>query len=113
MRPAINAIQKSMDNNLSHLDFIIKHNKDKFTKKDVEIWVKRGLLDNKVLVLLENNEDKDKKEKSNFNSNEMLKEMGVEDYDKISTRKNSGSSSILNKKDFDEEELKRQILKKS
>ena len=111
VRPAINAIQKSMDNNESHLDYMIRHNKDKFTKKDVEIWVKSGLLDNKVLVSLENYDKKDKKRKSKFDSNEMLKEMGIEDYDRVSTRKNSNSSSILSRNDYDEEEMKRQIMK--
>ena len=111
VRPAINAIQESMDNNKSHLDFMIRHNKDKFTKTDVDIWVESGLLDNKVLVMLENNEDKDKENKSDFNSNEMLREMGVKDYDKIQTRKSSNSSTIL-RDDYDEEELKRQIMKK-
>ena len=111
VRPAVNSIQDSMERNLSHLDFMVKHNKDKFTKKDVDIWVKNGLLDNKVLVMLKNSEEKDKKE-SEFNANEMLKEMGVEDYDKISTRKKSRSSSILSQNDRDVEKLKKQILKK-
>ena len=112
VRPAINAIQKGLDNNLSHLDYMIRHNKDKFTKKDVEIWVKNGLLDNKVLTLNVGKKDKEDKKKSDYNPNEMLKEMGVEDYEKISTRKNSSSSTILNKDDYDVEELKKQILKK-
>lgn len=113
VRPAINAIQESLDNNQSHLDFIIKANKKMFTKKDVEIWVKSGLIDNKVLVILDasKHDEKDENE-SQFNTNEMLREMGVKDYDKISTRKKSSSSSILsNNDDLDEDELKRLILK--
>jgi hypothetical protein len=38
--------------------------------------------------------------------------MGVKDYDKISVRKSSNNSTILNQNDVDVEELKRQILKK-
>lgn len=114
VKPAITALQEGMDKNQAHLDFMIKVNKKNFTKKDVEIWVKNGLLDNNVLVLLDNSKDDDdeKEKESEYDADEMLKEMGVENYDRISTRKTSGSSSILNKKDYDAEELKRQILKK-
>ena len=114
VRPNINSIQKSLDNNRSHLDNLIRSNKSEFTKKDIEIWVKHGLLDNKVLMLNKHNDDedaKDKKGKSKFNANEMLREMGVEDYDKISLRKTSNSSSILSNNDQDVEKIKRQILK--
>ena len=114
VRPNINSIQKSLDSNKSNLDILIKSNKTEFTKKDIEIWVKNGLLDNKVLTLEKdsNEDDDDKKVKSKFNANEMLREMGVEDYDKIAMRKNTNSSSILSKKDQDVEKLKREILKK-
>lgn len=115
VRPCINAIQESMDNNLSHLDHLIKVNKEHFTKKDVDIWIKYGLLDNAIIVNLKRSEDEDKKEdmsKPKENANEMLREMGVEDYDKITTRKTSKSSSILSQKDYDEEDIKKQILKK-
>lgn len=114
VRPCVNAIQDSLDKNLSHLDHLIKVNKEHFTKRDVEIWVKYGLVDNAVLVDL-NKSDEDKKDdrgKSKADANRMLKEMGVEDYDKISTRKSSNTSSILSRNDMDEEELKKQILKK-
>jgi len=111
VKPAVNSIQDSMDRNLSHLDFMIKHNKDKFTKKDVDIWVKNGLLNNNVLVLLKNRDEKDKDE-SKFDSKEMLKEMGVKDHDKISKRKKSPSSSILSRNEEDIEKMKKQILKK-
>ena len=114
VRPNINSIQKSLDSNKSNLDILIKSNKTEFTKKDIEIWVNNGLLDNKVLTLEKdsNEDDDDKKVKSKFNANEMLREMGVEDYDKIAMRKNTNSSSILSKKDQDVEKLKREILKK-
>ena len=38
--------------------------------------------------------------------------MGVEDYDKISVKKQSHTSSILNNSDVDIEMLKKQIMKK-
>ena len=113
VRPAVNAIQDSMDNNLSHLDNLIKVNKKHFTKRDVEIWIKHGLVDNTILVNLDNDEtDKKKDNDDKFDANEMLREMGVEDYDRISTRKSSNQSTILNKRDYDVEDLKKQILKK-
>ena len=113
VRPAVNAIQDSMDNNLSHLDNLIKVNKKHFTKRDVEIWIKHGLVDNTILVNLDNDEtDKKKDNDDKFDANEMLREMGVEDYDRISTRKSSNQSTILNKSDYDVEDLKKQILKK-
>ena len=115
VRPAVNAIQNSMDNNLSHLDNLIRSNKKLFTKRDVEIWVKHGLVDNAILINLDSNEiekEKEKKKEDKFDANEMLREMGVEDYDRISTRKSSNESSILSRNDYDAEELKKQILKK-
>ena len=112
VRPSINAIQKNMEDNKAHLDYLIRNNKDKFTKKDVEIWVRNGLVDNKVLVSLEKREEKDKDKDSKFDANEMLREMGVEDYDKIPIRKSSSSSGILSQNKDDVEKLKKQILKK-
>ena len=115
VRPNINSIQKSLDSNKSNLDILIKSNKTEFTKRDIEIWVKNGLLDNKVLTLdSSGNEDdeEDKKPKSKFNANEMLREMGVEDYDRIAIRKSTNSSSILYQNDQDIEKLKKEIMKK-
>ena len=82
---------------------------------DVAIWIRHGLVDNEILVNLDNHNDEDDEEKdteSKLNANEMLREMGVKDYDKISVRKSSNNSTILNQNDVDVEELKRQILKK-
>ena len=114
VRPNINSIQKMLDDNKSSLENLIRSNKSEFTKKDVEIWVKNGLLENKVIKLQSDSDDDDDddKSKSKFDANEMLREMGVEDYDKISIRKTSSTSSILSKNDNDVEELKKQILKK-
>ena len=111
VRPNINSIQKALDKNKSSLDNLIRSNKSEFTKRDIEIWVKNGLLDNEVLKLDANDNDDDES-KSKFDTNEMLREMGVEDYDRISIRKTTNSSSILSKDDVDAEELKKQILKK-
>ena len=68
-------------------------------------------MDNKVLNLNTKKEEDDND--SEFNANEMLREMGVEDYDKIMVRKSSLSSSILANNKEDVEELKKQILKKN
>ena len=115
VRPCINSIQDSLDNNLSHLDFLIKTNKEHFTKKDVDIWIRHGMLDNAILVNLKKSDDDENNEKTNKSkpdANKMLKEMGVEDYDRIALRKTSNSSTILNRNDDDVEKLKKQILKK-
>ena len=115
VRPCINSIQDSLDNNLSHLDFLIKTNKEHFTKKDVDIWIRHGMLDNAILVNLKKSDDDENNEKTNKSkpdANKMLKEMGVEDYDRIAMRKTSNSSTILNRNDDDVEKLKKQILKK-
>ena len=115
VKPAVNTIQESLDNNLSHLDHLIKVNKKHFTKRDVEIWVKHGLVDNTILVNLDKNEIEKEREKSKegkSNISEMLEEMGVKDYDRFSTRKSSGQSTILANSQFDAEEIKKQILKK-
>ena len=114
VRPAVNAIQSAMDNNKSHLDFLLKHNKGQFTKKDVDIWIKHGLLDNAVIVNLDKREEKGEEEdkKTKLDPNELLREMGVEDYDKVPVRKVSNTSSILSHDEVDVEELKKQILKK-
>lgn len=111
VRPNINSILEKTDYENQNLESLIKVNKNQFTKKDVEIWVKNGLLENKAINLKSDEDDEDKKE-SKFNANEMLREMGVEDYDKISVKKQSHTSSILNNSDVDIEMLKKQIMKK-
>ena len=73
------------------------------------------MLDNAILVNLKKSDDDENNEKtnkSNPDANKMLKEMGVEDYDRIAMRKTSNSSTILNRNDDDVEKLKKQILKK-
>nr|WP_295161577.1 PHD finger domain-containing protein [uncultured Methanobrevibacter sp.] len=111
VRPNINTIQEHLDYKNQSLENIVRANKDQITKKDVKIWVEHGLLDNKILKLANNKDDDDSDNESKFNANEMLREMGVEDYDKIKIKKSTNSSSILTNND-DEEELKKQILKK-
>lgn len=110
VRPSVNAIQDGLDNKNYNLDNIIRSNKDKFTKKDVDIWLENGLIEYKAINLDKSKTDDDSK--SEFNANKMLREMGIEDYDRISVKKGSASSSILNKNDVDVEKLKKQILKK-
>lgn len=114
VRPNINSIQEHLDYKNQSLENIIRANKDQITKKDVEIWVKNGMLENKILKLNPSKGDEDDDDKkSQFNANEMLREMGVEDYDRISIKKTSGSSGILASNDDDIEKMKKEILKKS
>ena len=73
------------------------------------------MLDNAILVNLKKSDDDENNEKTNKSkpdANKMLKEMGVEDYDRIALRKTSNSSTILNRNDDDVEKLKKQKLKK-
>ncbi len=111
VRPNVNTIQKLVGYENRNLENILRSNKDQFTKRDLEIWVNHGLLDNEILKLDDNKKDDDDKDsKSKYDANEMLREMGVEDYDRILIKKSANSSSIL-KKDNDVEELKRQMMK--
>lgn len=112
VRPNINSINEKIDYENQNLENLIKINKNEFTKKDVEIWVKTGLFEIKAFNLDTNDDDDDNDSKSKFDANEMLREMGVEDYDKIAVKKSKNSSSILNTQDIDIEKLKKQIMKK-
>ena len=102
--------RKKVDYENQNIDTLVKINKNQFTKKDVEIWIKHGLLENKAINL--DAKEKNDDDKSKFNANEMLREMGVEDYDRISVKKSSNTSGILNAEEIDVEELKKQIMKK-
>ena len=110
VRPNINGIQKGLDYKNYSLDNIVRSNKGQFTKKDVEIWLEHGLISNVAVNLDKSKDDDDSKSK--FDANEMLREMGVEDYDRVAVKKPSASSGILNRNDYDAEKLKKQILKK-
>lgn len=113
VRPNLNSIQEHLDFKNQSIDNILRANKDQFTKKDIEIWVKNGLLDNKVLKLntIKDDEDDDDS-KSKFDTDEMLKEMGFDESDRIKIKKASASSAILANNDEDKEQLKKHILKK-
>ena len=110
VRPNVNSIVECLEFKNKNLDNIIKNNKDQFTKKDLGIWADHGLIEINKLNL--KNDEGEEKEDSNFNANEMLRQMGVEDYDKVKIAKSSNSSSILNKDEEDIEKLKKEILKK-
>lgn len=112
VRPNINSIQDKVDYRNQNVDTLVKVNKDKVTKKDVEIWVKHGLLENNTINLDKNDDEDEDDSKPKYNRKEMLKEMGVKGYDKISIKKAVKTSSILNNDDVDIEMLKKQIMKK-
>lgn len=114
VKKSVEAIHDAMENKNWHLDNIIRSNKDKFTKKDIEIWVKNGILDNKVISLDNKKEEKNDDEKSISKSeaSQMLKEMGIKDYDGKLKNNNFSRSSILNSSKQNTEKLKKQILKK-
>ena len=102
VRPNIVPMQEKLDNENAKLEVLIKSNRDKFTKKDVEIWLKHGLIHAGV-VSLDEKEDDDEGE-------DEVKRITL---NKKFTRSNRSSSlGGIQKDDFDVEELKKQILKK-
>ena len=81
-------MQEKIDNENANIEVLIKSNKDKFTRKDVDIWIEHGLID--VTMNLEADDDEDENNTVSIN--------------RFSFRPS-------NDKDYDVEDLKRQILK--
>ena len=57
VRPSAVPLQEKLDNENAKLDNLIKSNKDKFTKKDVDIWLKHGIIHLGVIHLDEEKDD--------------------------------------------------------
>lgn len=104
VRPNIVPIQEKLDSEKVNIDTLIKSNKEHFTKKDFDIWVKHGLVNVGVIHLeAEEDEDDDEEEtKDTFTLKTKVK------------NPNSKRSSLgrLDSNDYDVEELKKQILRK-
>ena len=104
VRPSAVPLQEKLDNENAKLDTLIKSNKDKFTKKDVDIWLKHGIIHLGVIHLDEEKDDEDEDDEE-----EKVKKFNL---DKRIGRVNPRSSLGGVQDNDDIEELKRQILKK-
>ena len=104
VRPSAVPLQEKLDNENAKLDNLIKSNKDKFTKKDVDIWLKHGIIHLGVIHLDEEKDDEDEDDEE-----EKVKKFNL---DKRIGRVNPRSSLGGVQDNDDIEELKRQILKK-
>ena len=107
VRASVVPMQEKIDNENADIDVLIRSNKDKFTKKDVEIWIKHGLIDPKINIKSkdEDNEEEDEKPKKGT-----VKKVNIGKFAKAND--NRSSLGRFNNKDYDPNELKRQILKK-
>lgn len=104
VRPSAVLLQEKLDNENANLDHLIKSNKDKFTKKDVDIWLKHGIIHLGVIHLDEEKDDEDEDDEE-----EKVKKFNL---DKRIGCVNPRSSLGGVQDNDDIEELKRQILKK-
>lgn len=102
VRPNIVPIQEKLDSENININILIKSNKDKFTKKDFDIWVKNGLIDTGVVHLDDDEKDSDEDdEKNTLNINR-----------KVSNSNNARSSLGRVQDDLSVEDLKKELLRK-
>ena len=107
VRPSAVPIQEKLDSENASVENLIRSNKHLFTKKDLDIWMKNGIINVNVINLDKEEEDEDDDEPKNKNE---VKKINLNVYGK---RKKSRSSlgKVLDE-EYDVEELKKQILKK-
>ena len=96
-------MQEKIDNENANLDILIKSNKDKFTKKDVEIWIKHGLLNPHLNIESQKDKDDEDDEKD-------LKNIHLGRINKSGANRSTLGRVIDS--DYDVEKLKKEILKK-
>ena len=108
VRPSAVPIQEKLDSENASVENLIRSNKHLFTKKDLDIWMKNGII-NVNVINLDKEEDEDEDDDEPKNKNE-VKKINLNVYGK---RKKSRSSlgKVLDE-EYDVEELKKQILKK-
>ena len=102
VRPSAVPLQEKLDNENASLDVLIRSNKDKFTKKDAEIWLKHGIIHEGVINLDEKKDDDDDDE-------EKVKKISL---NKRFSRADQRSSLGGVQGNDDIDELKKQILNK-
>lgn len=100
----VESFQRKLDEGAS-ISNLIRSNKNKITKKDVEIWIEHGLIDAKVNIKSKKQDDEEEDDAA-----DTVKKV---DIGKISkSQRNRSSLGRVNDNNYDVEELKRQILKK-
>ena len=103
VRPSAVPLQKKLDNENASLENLIKSNRDKFTRKDADIWLKHGIIHAGVINLDEEKEEEEDEDEEKIKKFSLDKRIG---------RVNPRSSLGRVHNDDDIEELKKQILKK-
>lgn len=100
VKPNIVPIQEKLDSENVNIDNLIRSNKDIFTRKDFDIWLKHGLIKIGVVHLDKDDEDEDDDDEKKTKKIHL----------NISGPKSSRTSLGRKKSEISEEELKRQIL---
>ena len=72
VRASVVPMQEKIDRENANIDILIRSNRDKFTRKDVEIWIKHGLIDPKINIKSKKDENDDNDDRMK-NQNEQLK----------------------------------------
>lgn len=111
VRPSAVPMQEKIDEGDTDIDNFIRSNKHLFTKKDIDIWLKNGIISVDVFHLEKNESKKEEMEddEDKPNRNE-VKEVKLNVHGK-SKKSRSSLGKILDE-EYDVEELKKQILKK-
>ena len=111
VRPSAVPIQEKIDEGDTDIDNIIRSNKHLFTKKDIDIWLKNGIISVDVFHLEKNESKKeemdDDEDKPNKNE---VKKVKLNVHSKA--KKSRTSLGKILDDEYDVEELKKQILKK-
>ncbi|MDO5814438.1 MAG: hypothetical protein Q4Q18_02275 [Methanobrevibacter sp.] len=100
VRPSVVPLQEKLDNENASLDVLIRSNRDKFTKKDAEIWLKHGIIHEGVINLDEKKDDDDEEKVKKISLNKR--------FSRADQRSSLGG--VQGNDDIDE--LKKQILNK-
>lgn len=111
VRPSAVPMQEKIDEGDTDIDNFIRSNKHLFTKKDIDIWLKNGIISVDVFHLEKNESKKEEMEddEDKPNRNE-VKKVKLNVHGK-SKKSRSSLGKILDE-EYDVEELKKQILKK-
>ena len=107
VKPSIKPIQKMLDSEQSSYETIIRSNKDKFTRRDVEIWIEHGLITQKVVHISSKDDDEDEDEEDD---KKKVKKINIRTPSRPHRKRSS--AGLLKDNDMDVEKLKKEILKK-
>jgi len=110
VKPSAIPMQEKLDNDNASIESLIRSNKELYTRKDVDIWLKNGIITLGVFNLDNKEDDEEDDEDDSKNNKNEVKEVNLRQFHRMTT--NRSSLGKINKKDYDVEELKKQILKK-